>query len=149
MRRFGRTLVTAALAVTLVGGTAGWASGDSQTAVTGPPPGTDAWQADTVSGRSLPDPATTAPREVAAFFAGLDDAARHRLLRSHPLVVGNLEGAPLPLRYEANRIAVAATGEARYASSPLRAGRSWPSTRVAGARWSRCSGTWSARSTSR
>ncbi|MFB6514292.1 alpha/beta hydrolase [Streptomyces virginiae] len=116
MRRFGRTLVTAALAVTLVGGTAGWASGDSQTAVTGPPPGTDAWRADTVSGRSLPDPATTAPREVAAFFAGLDDAARHRLLRSHPLVVGNLEGAPLPLRYEANRIAVAATGEARYAS---------------------------------
>ncbi|MFB6821144.1 alpha/beta hydrolase [Streptomyces virginiae] len=116
MRRFGRTLVTAALAVTLVGGTAGWASGDSQAAVTGPPPGTDAWRADTVSGRSLPDPASTAPREVAAFFAGLDEAARHRLLRSHPLVVGNLEGAPLPLRYEANRIAVTATGEARYAS---------------------------------
>ncbi|MFD5410215.1 alpha/beta hydrolase [Streptomyces nojiriensis] len=116
MRRFGRTLVTAALAVTLVGGTAGWASGDSQAAVTGPPPGTDAWRADTVSGRALPDPATAAPREVAAFFAGLDDAARRELLRSHPLVVGNLEGAPLPLRYEANRIAVAATGEARYAS---------------------------------
>ncbi|MFI1068038.1 MULTISPECIES: alpha/beta hydrolase [Streptomyces] len=116
MRRFGRTLVTAALAVTLVGGTAGWASGDSQAAVTGPPPGAAAWRADTVSGRSLPDPATAAPREVAAFFAGLDDTARRRLLRSHPLVVGNLEGAPLPLRYEANRIALAATGEARYAS---------------------------------
>ncbi|MFB6558622.1 alpha/beta hydrolase [Streptomyces sp. NPDC056400] len=116
MRRFGRTLVTAALAVTLVGGTAGWASGDSQAAVTGPPPGTAAWRADTVSGRALPDPATAAPREVAAFFAGLDDTARQQLLRSHPLVVGNLEGAPLPLRYEANRIAVAATGEARYAS---------------------------------
>ncbi|MET9692915.1 alpha/beta hydrolase [Streptomyces sp. NPDC006514] len=116
MRRFGRTLVTAALAVALIGGTAGWASGDSQAAVTGPPPGTAAWRADTVSGRALPDPATAAPREVAAFFAGLDDTARRQLLRSHPLVVGNLEGAPLPLRYEANRIAVAATGEARYAS---------------------------------
>ncbi|WP_327381054.1 alpha/beta hydrolase [Streptomyces sp. NBC_01207] len=116
MRRFGRTLVTAALAVALVGGTAGWASGDSQAAVTGPPPGTAAWRADTVSGRALPDPASAAPREVAAFFAGLDDAARRQLLRSHPLVVGNLEGAPLPLRYEANRIAVAATGKARYAS---------------------------------
>ncbi|MFD7909968.1 alpha/beta hydrolase [Streptomyces sp. NPDC059752] len=116
MRRFGRTLVTAALAVTLVGGTAGWASGDSQEAVTGPPPGTDSWRADTVSGRALPDPASAAPRAVAAFFAGLDDTARRQLLRSHPLVVGNLEGAPLPLRYEANRIAVAATGEARYAS---------------------------------
>ncbi|MFF4445076.1 alpha/beta hydrolase [Streptomyces sp. NPDC001502] len=116
MRRFGRTMVTAALAVTLVGGTAGWASGDSQAAVTGPPPGTAAWLAGTASGRPLPDPATAAPREVAAFFAGLDDAARQELLRSHPLVVGNLEGAPLPLRYEANRIAVAATGEVRYAS---------------------------------
>ncbi|MFJ3964753.1 alpha/beta hydrolase [Streptomyces sp. NPDC090036] len=115
MRRFGRTLVTAALAVTVVGGTAGWASGDSQTAVTGPPPGTAAWRADMASGRPLPDPATAAPHEVAAFFAGLDDAARRALVRSHPLVVGNLDGAPLPLRYEANRIAAAATGEARYA----------------------------------
>ncbi|WP_327266333.1 alpha/beta hydrolase family protein [Streptomyces sp. NBC_01232] len=115
MRRFGRTLVTAALAVAVVGGTAGWASGDSQTAVTGPPPGTAAWRADTASGRPLPDPATAAPHEVAAFFAGLDDAARRALVRSHPLVVGNLDGAPLPLRYEANRIAAAATGEARYA----------------------------------
>ncbi|MEU6294186.1 alpha/beta hydrolase [Streptomyces erythrochromogenes] len=116
MRRFGRTLVTAALAVAVVGGTAGWASGDSQSAVTGPPPGSAAWRADTAYGRELPDPATAAPREVARFFAGLDDAARAALVRSHPLVVGNLDGAPLPLRYEANRLAVAATGDARFAS---------------------------------
>ncbi|WP_327411850.1 alpha/beta hydrolase [Streptomyces sp. NBC_01233] len=116
MRRFGRTLVTAALAVAVVGGTAGWASGESQAAVTGPPPGTAGWLADTASGRALPDPATATPREVARFFAGLDEAERRELLRDHPLVVGNLEGAPLPLRYEANRIAIAATGEARYAS---------------------------------
>ncbi|MFD9333359.1 alpha/beta hydrolase [Streptomyces sp. NPDC060028] len=116
MRRFGRTLVTAALAVAVVAGTAGWASGDSQSAVTGPPPGTAAWRADTADGGPLPDPAGTAPREVARFFAGLDDSARQELVRSHPLVVGNLDGAPLPLRYEANRLAVAATGETRYAS---------------------------------
>ncbi|MFC9292745.1 alpha/beta hydrolase [Streptomyces sp. NPDC057011] len=116
MRRFGRTMVTATLAVAVVAGTAGWASGDSQTAVTGPPPGTAAWRAETVSGRALPDPAGASPREVARFFAGLDEGARRELVRSHPLVVGNLEGAPLPLRYEANRIAVAATGEARYAA---------------------------------
>ncbi|MFB7183591.1 alpha/beta hydrolase [Streptomyces sp. NPDC056257] len=116
MRRFGRTLVTAALAVAVVGGTAGWASGESQEAVTGPPPGTAGWRADTASGRALPDPATATPREVARFFAGLDEAARRQLLRDHPLVVGNLEGAPLPLRYEANRIAITATGESRYAS---------------------------------
>lgn len=116
MRRFGRTLVTATLAVIVVGGTAGWASGDSQTAVTGPPPGTAAWRADTASGRPLPDPATAPPREVARFFAGLDDTERRELVRSHPLVVGNLEGSPVRLRYEANRIAATATGEARYAS---------------------------------
>ncbi|MFB8394128.1 alpha/beta hydrolase [Streptomyces yangpuensis] len=116
MRRFGRTLVTAALAVAVVGGTAGWASGGSQSAVTGPPPGAVAWRADTAYGRVLPDPATATPSEVARFFAGLDDTQRAALVRSHPLVVGNLDGAPPALRYEANRLAVAATGEARYAS---------------------------------
>lgn len=116
MRRFGRTVVTAALAVAVVAGTAGWASGDSQRAVTGPPPGTAAWRADSVAGRTPPDPASARPAEVARFFAGLDTAAQRYLVRAHPLVVGNLEGAPLPLRYEANRIAVTATGDARYAS---------------------------------
>ncbi|MFJ5807680.1 alpha/beta hydrolase family protein [Streptomyces sp. NBC_01426] len=116
MRRFGRTLVTAAVAVAVVAGTAGWASADSQRAVTGPPPGADAWRADSVSGRRLPDPASAPPREVAAFFAGLDESGRRRLLLRHPLVVGNLDGAPLPLRYEANRLAVLATGEARFES---------------------------------
>ncbi|MFI5999467.1 alpha/beta hydrolase [Streptomyces sp. NPDC051366] len=116
MRRFGRTLVTAALAVAVVGGTAGWASGDSQHAVTGPPPGTAAWRADSASGRSLPDPASASPQDVARFFAGLDDAERRELVRHHPLVAGNLDGAPVTLRYEANRLAVLATGEARYAS---------------------------------
>ncbi|UUU38458.1 alpha/beta hydrolase family protein [Streptomyces sp. NBC_00162] len=116
MRRFGRTMVTAALAVAVVGGTAGWASGDSQRAVTGPPPGAAAWRADTASGRALPDPASATPHEVARFFDRLDEATRRELVRSHPLVVGNLDGAPPSLRYEANRIAIAATGEARYAS---------------------------------
>ncbi|MEV0411245.1 alpha/beta hydrolase [Streptomyces sp. NPDC050448] len=116
MRRFGRTLATAALAVAVVGGNAGWASGDSQQAVTGPPPGTAAWRADTASGRPLPDPASASPHDVARFFAGLDDAERRELVRHHPLVVGNLDGAPVTLRYEANRLAVLATGEVRYAS---------------------------------
>ncbi|MFJ7272102.1 alpha/beta hydrolase [Streptomyces sp. NPDC099050] len=115
MRRFARTLVTAALAAALVAGTAGWASADAQTAVTGPPPGTAAWRADTVSGRPLPDPARAAPAEVARFFAGLDASRARALVRAHPLVVGNLDGAPLPLRYEANRLAVTANGEPRFA----------------------------------
>ncbi|MEV6684574.1 alpha/beta hydrolase [Streptomyces sp. NPDC051130] len=116
MRRFGRTLAAAALTATLVAGTAGWAGADSVTPVTGPPPGTAAWLADPLPGRPLPDPATASASEVARFFAGLDDTARGELLRRHPLVVGNLDGAPLTLRYEANRLAITATGEARYAS---------------------------------
>ncbi|MFE2145815.1 alpha/beta hydrolase [Streptomyces sp. NPDC059456] len=116
MRRFGRTLAAAALALAVVGGTAGWAAGDGVQAVTGPPPGAAAWRADTAAGRPLPDPAGTPPHEVARFFAGLDDAERGELVRRHPLVVGNLDGAPVTLRYEANRLAVLATGEARYAS---------------------------------
>ncbi|MFJ9338960.1 alpha/beta hydrolase [Streptomyces sp. NPDC101733] len=117
MRRFARTLGAAALAVSVVAGTAGWASADAQTAVTGPPPGSAAWRADTTTaGRPLPDPRTASPAEVAAFFAGLDAGRQRQLVLAHPLVVGNLDGAPLPLRYEANRLAVTATGEARYAS---------------------------------
>ncbi|MET9464511.1 alpha/beta hydrolase [Streptomyces sp. NPDC006544] len=116
MRRFARTLVTAALAVAVVTGTAGWASADTQTAVTGPPPGAASWLAAAVPGQPVPDPAGASPREVARFFAGLDGAWQQGLVRSHPLVVGNLDGAPIPLRYEANRLAVLATGEARFAS---------------------------------
>ncbi|MBT2480811.1 alpha/beta hydrolase [Streptomyces sp. ISL-94] len=95
MRRFGRTMATAALALAVVGGTAGWAAGDSERAVTGPPPGTAAWRADTASGRTLPDPAGATPREAARFFAGLDEGARRKLVRSHPLVVGNLDATDI------------------------------------------------------
>ncbi|MET9700251.1 alpha/beta hydrolase [Streptomyces sp. NPDC006529] len=131
MRRFGRTLVTAVLTVAVITGTAGWASADSERAVTGPLPGTAAWLAEpgpapgaesgprsgdgTLPGR-LPDPVGAPPREVARFFAGLDPQEARALVRRHPLVVGNLDGVPVDLRYQANRIAILATGEARYLS---------------------------------
>ncbi|MGW1071997.1 alpha/beta hydrolase [Streptomyces sp. NPDC002537] len=107
MRRLKRTLVAAALATTVIAGTAGWAGGSEQTAVTGPPPGAASWRADHSLQRELPDPATATPGEVAAFFASLDDSRRHDLAARHPLVVGNLDGAPVTLRYEANARAIA------------------------------------------
>ncbi|MCB5181301.1 alpha/beta hydrolase [Streptomyces antimicrobicus] len=116
MRRFARTLAAAVLAVAAVTGTAGWASAGSQVEVTGPPPGTAEWRSDQGPGRPLPDPATASPYEVARFFAGLGSAERERLARRHPLVVGNLDGAPVRLRYEANRLAVRATGDPRFAA---------------------------------
>ncbi|GAA1384744.1 alpha/beta hydrolase family protein [Kitasatospora putterlickiae] len=87
-------------------GAGGWAAGGER-AVTGPPSGTAAWVADTALGVPLPDPATASPAEVAAFFAALAPAAREELAVRHPLVVGNLDGAPVDLRHRANTRAIA------------------------------------------
>ncbi|WP_424888666.1 alpha/beta hydrolase [Streptomyces sp. XH2] len=111
MGRFKRTLVAAALATTIVAGTAGWAAGSEQTAVTGPPAGAAEWRADRSLHRTLPDPATATPRTVAAFFAGLTEEQRKDLAARHALTVGNLDGAPVTLRYEANARAIAAERE--------------------------------------
>ncbi|MFJ5142536.1 alpha/beta hydrolase [Streptomyces sp. NPDC088707] len=116
MRRISRTLITAALVTAVVGGTAGWASGDSQEAVTGAPVGTAEWRA-----AGLPDPERTDPAGVARFFAGLSPVRQRELARTHPTVVGNLDGAPLELRYEANaRTTHGAFGEARVLAHDTR-----------------------------
>ncbi|MEU0274765.1 alpha/beta hydrolase [Streptomyces sp. NPDC006307] len=114
-KTYKRAATTAALVLAVVAGTTGWAAGQGseQQPVTGPPPGTAAWRADTSLGRELPDPATAAPAQVAAFFAGLSAEQRHELVRRHPAVVGNLDGAPVALRYEANALSV--RRDARYA----------------------------------
>ncbi|GAA2999051.1 alpha/beta hydrolase family protein [Streptomyces lactacystinicus] len=121
MRRFraGRAIAATAVALAVVLGAGGWAA-DTQTAVTGPPPGSAAWTADSSLGRRLPDPATTTPAGVAAFFAGLAPAAQDALAVRHPLVVGNLDGAPVALRYRANALALTAerTRELARATDP-------------------------------
>lgn len=114
MRRRTRTLAAAVLTAIVVGGTAGWAFTGTQTPVTGPPPGTASWRADTSLGRPLPDPVTSTPRQTAAFFADLTAAQRQQLVRRHASVVGNLDGAPPALRYEANARAIRAGHDPRY-----------------------------------
>nr|WP_107057335.1 alpha/beta hydrolase [Streptomyces sp. NRRL WC-3742] len=101
-------------------GAGGWAAADTQTAVTGPPPGSAAWTADTSLGLRLPDPATASAAEVAAFFAELSPAQQNELIARHPLVAGNLDGAPVELRYRANALALAAarTEELSRAADP-------------------------------
>ncbi|MEU9113077.1 alpha/beta hydrolase [Streptomyces sp. NPDC048483] len=64
-----------------------------------------AWQHATFHGRPLPDP-MAAPATVRAFFAKLDRPEEQRLASRYPLVVGNLGGAPVKLRYRANRMAI-------------------------------------------
>ncbi|MFF6786462.1 alpha/beta hydrolase [Streptomyces sp. NPDC012510] len=108
MKRFQRTLAACALVLSMGAGTAGWVSGEVQTAVTGPPPGTAAWTADHAFGRQLPEPVSTAPAQIARFLAGLTAAQRTALAERHPLVVGGLDGAPPELRYVANARALTA-----------------------------------------
>ncbi|MEU5291258.1 alpha/beta hydrolase [Streptomyces umbrinus] len=102
MRRFRKALTKAVLTTLLVGSTAGWASESSESALSGPLPGTAAWLADDSLGKDPPDPNTATPSEVAVFFADLTDTRQQRLVEDHPTVVGNLDGAPVSLRYEAN-----------------------------------------------
>ncbi|MFI9111003.1 alpha/beta hydrolase [Streptomyces venezuelae] len=116
MRRISRTLITAALVAAVIGGTAGFASGDSQQPVTGAPAGTAEWRA-----AGLPDPERMTPAEVARFFAGLSPVRQRELARTHPTVVGNLDGAPLELRYAANaRVTHGAFGDARVLAHDAR-----------------------------
>ncbi|MGF1429501.1 alpha/beta hydrolase [Kitasatospora sp. LaBMicrA B282] len=82
------------------------AASNEQVAITTPPAGSEAWTHDHSLGTDLPDPATADATTVAAFFASLGAAQQDRLVQAYPLVVGNLDGAPLQLRYRANRLAL-------------------------------------------
>ncbi|GHA68037.1 alpha/beta hydrolase [Streptomyces termitum] len=68
-----------------------------------------AWAGERTGGGPPPDPAAAPPRTVAAWFAALGPARARGLADRHPLVVGNLDGAPPALRYRANRTALART----------------------------------------
>ena len=46
------------------------------------------------------------PAAVAAFFKGLDPDVADALAHERPELVGNLDGAPIPLRYAANAEAI-------------------------------------------
>ncbi|WP_367323458.1 alpha/beta hydrolase [Streptomyces sp. HUAS ZL42] len=64
------------------------------------------WEHGRMDGRRLPDP-HAAPALLARFFASLSTAERTSLARRYPLAVGNMNGAPVELRYRANRTALA------------------------------------------
>ncbi|MFI8093683.1 alpha/beta hydrolase [Streptomyces sp. NPDC086080] len=64
-----------------------------------------AWEEGWIAGHRLPDP-QSAPARLARFFASLTDAQHAYLARHYALAVGNMNGAPVELRYRANRIAL-------------------------------------------
>ncbi len=65
-----------------------------------------AWDHGHLDGRALPD-AGSSPDRLARFFASLTEGQRTRLAHRYPLAVGNMNGAPVELRYRANRLALA------------------------------------------
>ncbi|MCF6524745.1 alpha/beta hydrolase [Streptomyces sp. JJ36] len=101
-----RALLTLAVAFVLLA-TTGWTA-VKQDGAPGPfEAAVQAWEADgRIAGRALPG-TDAPPQAVAGFFSSLSPAQRHRLAARHPLVVGNLGGAPVQLRYRANRLALA------------------------------------------
>ncbi|MFE7610908.1 alpha/beta hydrolase [Streptomyces celluloflavus] len=68
-----------------------------------------AWRHATFLGRPLPDPQGT-PAALRAFFSSLDRTEKQELATRYPLVVGNMDGAPVTLRYSANRMALDQAG---------------------------------------
>jgi hypothetical protein len=96
-----------ALAVVLVLlATTGWTAIREHDGAPGPyAAAVGAWAKDSVAGRRLPGP-QEAPGTVARFFRSLGEKQQRRLADRHPLVVGNLGGAPTALRYRANHKAL-------------------------------------------
>ncbi|MER5295458.1 hypothetical protein ABT382_25810, partial [Streptomyces pharetrae] len=89
--------------------TTGWTALKGQRETTPMQASRTAWEKGRIDGHPLPDPESD-PARLARFFASLTDAQRARLARRYPLAVGNMNGAPVDLRYRANRIAL---GQAR------------------------------------
>lgn len=87
--------------------TTGWTANRQSARTKGPREvAVAAWLRTSVNGHLLPRPDAT-PSSVKHFFATLTAAQRARLAQRHPLIVGNLDGAPVALRYRANRISLA------------------------------------------
>lgn len=76
------------------------------------------WMRGTIASHKLPDPDSGA-RTIARFFESLTGGQRLKLVEDYPLIVGNLNGAPLTLRYQANHEAItqARTAETKRSHS--------------------------------
>ncbi|MCW2643376.1 MAG: hypothetical protein JWP76_5682 [Dactylosporangium sp.] len=102
--RLTREAAITALAVVV--GFGGWlfepANAAAAATVSTALPGVAAWRAARIEGQPLPDPQRATPSQIARFFTRLSPAARVALADRYPDIVGNLDGAPLGLRFEVN-----------------------------------------------
>jgi hypothetical protein len=106
--RLSPTSVRALLALAVVFvmlGTTGWTAVRPHGPTNVRAAALSAWHHGSIGSHRLPD-VHAAPGRIAAFFASLTGAQRRSLADRYPLVVGNLNGAPIALRYRANRNAL-------------------------------------------
>ncbi|MEV0171239.1 alpha/beta hydrolase [Streptomyces sp. NPDC050803] len=89
--------------------TTGWTALRNQRTTPALQASLSSWEHGRIAGHALPDP-DAGPALLARFFASLTAQQRASLAHRYPLAVGNMNGAPVELRYEANRIAL---GQAR------------------------------------
>ncbi|GGL67894.1 hypothetical protein GCM10010129_09020 [Streptomyces fumigatiscleroticus] len=85
--------------------TTGWTALRSHRSTTALQASITAWEHGRIDGHRLPD-TEAGPVRLARFFASLGERQRTALARRYPLAVGNMNGAPVQLRYRANRIAL-------------------------------------------
>ncbi|SEN29114.1 alpha/beta hydrolase [Actinacidiphila rubida] len=122
--RLSPTSVRALLALAVVFvmlGTTGWTAVRPHTVSGARAAALTSWMHGTIGHHRLPSP-NAAPATIARFFASLTATQRLALARRYPLVVGNLNGAPLALRYRANRLSLSqfrASEAARAVSDKL------------------------------
>ncbi|MFF5981386.1 alpha/beta hydrolase [Streptomyces olindensis] len=90
--------------------TTGWTALRNQRGDTPLQASLSAWEDGRIAGHRLPDPQSE-PTKLARFFASLTERDRASLVHKYPLAVGNMNGAPVELRYRANRIALAEARE--------------------------------------
>ncbi|MER6497148.1 alpha/beta hydrolase [Streptomyces griseorubiginosus] len=98
--------VLLALAVVFVMlATTGWTALHNQRETTPLQASLDSWTHGRLHGHRLPDP-DASPALLSRYFAKLGSQERVHLAQRYPLAVGNMNGAPVGLRYQANRLAL-------------------------------------------
>ncbi|GAA4292592.1 alpha/beta hydrolase family protein [Streptomyces venetus] len=85
--------------------TTGWTAMRNQRGDTPLQASLSAWEHGRIGGHRLPDPQSQ-PTKLARFFSSLTERQRASLVHTYPLTVGNMNGAPVELRYRANRVAL-------------------------------------------
>ncbi|WP_112469019.1 alpha/beta hydrolase [Streptomyces triticisoli] len=85
--------------------TTGWTAMRGHRGTTALQASLSAWDHGRLHKHRLPAP-DAAPALLSRFFASLTAQDRSRLAHRYPLAVGNMNGAPVKLRYQANRIAL-------------------------------------------